>query len=89
MAVEGYEPDPVALESGAEGERGAGDGQRENDRRSTACASLSRELSAQFLERALIILVQDASGRIWFNEGQISRKPPPSLTHFTTSFSLT
>ena len=56
MAVEGYEPDPVALEGGAEG----GEGRGEADGGETIggaphCASLSREQCAQILESALIM----------------------------------
>ena len=45
----------------------------------------------KFWERALIMEDEynGASGKIWFNEGLFSSKPPPSLTHGKTSFSLT
>lgn len=48
VAVKGYEPDPVALESGAEGEGGRG--RTAADQRSAASASQSRALCANFGE---------------------------------------
>ena len=56
MAVEGYEPDPVALESGAEGERGAGGrtaGKRSAEHRIVPLSVASNV--RKFLERALIM----------------------------------